>query len=82
MAMWMQKVLLTVMAAVPVIAGEIVRIADGAGAVSPAAPSVIAPRRAADCPLSELRWRTLDPPSAVAPPATVARASGVADRGC
>lgn len=79
MAMWVQKIVLTVMAIVPVIAGEIVRLTD-CGEPAPAA--VVAPRGVADCTLSELRWRTLEPPSAIALPPAVAQARGGAVRGC
>ena len=79
MAMWVQKIVLTVMAIVPVVAGEIVRLTDCG---EPAPAEIVAPRRAADCSLSELRWRTIEPPSAVALPPAVAQAHGRSVRGC
>jgi hypothetical protein len=73
MAMWVRRIVLTVVAVVPVIAGEIVRLTDHAPASPPAAVTLGV---AGDCALSELRWRTLEPPS------THARARGGALRGC
>jgi len=79
MAMWIRKIILTVVAVVPVIAGEIVRMADCG---EPGATAPVSSRRPSDCPSGELRWRTLEPPSALALPATVAGARGASLRGC